>query len=97
MKSIDEAANEHSCRKDNESESYIGFKSGVEFAQQWIKVEEEKPKADDFSVNIEMKLDNNVVLSGYLFADGDWMAYDEDGCGIKIKRKVTSWRPIEFK
>lgn len=96
MKTIEEAAKKYSELFEHKEAHRISFLNGVEFAQRWIPVEEDLPKADDFSVNIEMKLDNNVVLSGYLFADGDFMAYDQDGFGNKITKKVTHWRPIEL-
>jgi hypothetical protein len=108
MKTIEEAAKEfeecngekiwHENENSGQALCIESFKKGVEFAQRWIPVEEELPIANDHSIDIEMKLDNNVKLTGYLFADGDWMKYTEDGRGLIItERHVTHWRPIELK
>lgn len=73
-----------------------GFDAGAAFVQRWIPIKEELPEANDHSIDIEMKLENGVVLTGYRFTDGDWMAYDEDGFGRQVKKKVTHWRPIKY-
>lgn len=83
MKTIDEAANEYSCRKDNEYEAYSGFKSGVEFAQRWIPVEEELPT--DIWI---------VVKNDYRYA-ATRISSDID---MKfVKSNFTHWRTIELK
>ena len=106
MKSIEEAAKEYAKLEyeDLYDEDSLDvditikdFTKGVEFAQKWIPIEEELPFAFDHSIGIEMKLENGVVLSGYRFSDGDWLKFTEDGTGEIIKKKVTHWRPIEYK
>lgn len=99
MKTITEAANDYSCRKDNEYESYVGFKDGVSFAQRWIPIEEELPtlKNHGFSDRVLTKdrLDNfKIERYDYEFNHFNDIRYDSivDGDG-----QVTHWRPIEFK
>lgn len=84
MKTIDEAASDYSCRKDNESESYMGFKSGVEFAQRWIPVNDELPECGtEIIVKNEHRKEVRKIGSIYDIKD--------------ITEFATHWRPIELK
>jgi len=95
MKTIDEAAKEHSRKQpygvwnDNAIES---FKAGVEFAQQWIPVEEELPPI------------NEPITIKYILRNG-FFDYWSGTFHTEIRRlhflethlKFTHWRPIELK
>lgn len=69
----------------------------VEFAQQWISVNDKLPEANDHSDTIEIKLDNGIVMTGYYFCDGDFLWQNEEGVGTVIKKKVTHWRYVYLK
>ena len=62
----------------------------------WIPTEEKLPDyVDDFSLNIEMKLDNGLILTGYKFKNtNEWFHYDYNHVGHLIQgaRFVTHWR-----
>lgn len=92
MKTVEEEAYKY----DEYKKGVHIFKEGVRFSQRWIPIEEELPVADDHSIDIEMKLENGVVLTGYMFTDGDWMKFTEQGTGKIIKKKVTHWRPLNY-
>jgi hypothetical protein len=63
---------------------YKAFEAGVEFAQQWIPIEEEFP---DLGTWIILKNDNTYAAAR-LHGDVD----------VKfIKMNFTHWRPIELK
>lgn len=89
MKTIEEAANDYSCRKDNETDAYCGFKAGATFAQRWIPVEEELPEENE-SVLCKNEL-------GYFVAE---LAKKPNSFRVYSARatyRATHWRPIEFK
>jgi len=114
MKTKEEAAKEY-CKievnegKDNDAlfSSRVGmkqiieraFKSGVEFAEQWISVEDELPEEDqfndDFSSNVLVKSDYLLTeFTGYFsFKTKQWYSYPSHE-NIKA---VTHWRPINRK
>lgn len=102
MKTIDEAASEYSCRKDNEFESYSGFKSGVEFAQRWIPVEENEVPPDDtddifnlthgYSQRVLVKEKGVIYFGFYSKFSASWIVPGRSG-----NIQVTHWRPIELK
>jgi len=62
-----------------------GFEAGVEFAQQWIDVNDEFPNPEDGSVLV--KLSDGRVTTSFILTSGDF-AYNVH---------PTHWRPIELK
>ena len=102
MKTIKEAAKEHGRKVSPQSEwtawnSEISFKSGVEFAQRWIPVEEELPEIGE-KVQVKLLIIGNkttdVDHDRLILKDGKtWMFDVEQMAGIA----VTHWRPIELK
>lgn len=98
MKSIEEAAKEYS---DYEEGEYV-FKSGIEFAQRWITVEEELPfRASDsenrwnnthgFSLPVITK--NDEFMPTYYKIQ----SYNVELKAWQTSEKVTHWRPIELR
>jgi hypothetical protein len=88
MKTIEEAAREliaHAHNGDYTNFVQDAFKKGVEFAQQWISVDEELPKEDGAYL-----VKTTAMYSGYFVAKftlrHKW-----------YQREVTHWRPIELK
>lgn len=91
MKTIHDAATERSIYY--ESNTYCDFKAGVEFAQQWISVEDgdELPAVGE---TVLLKFDNNeehVTTGVYIKSFHGDCAYQESG------EQCTHWRPIERK
>ena len=89
MKTIEEAAKEFSNRCPYgvwRDDAELAFKSGAEFAQRWISVEEEKPKVDGPYL---IKSGNGYVCT-LSYKNGMWstMGYQSD---------IKYWRPIELK
>lgn len=69
------------------------FKNGVEFAQKWIKVEEEFPKHRDV-VLAKVPLINYPLLFAYNEIESKWYQFDE-GDFFESEINPTCWRPIE--
>ena len=94
MKTIDQAAEEYLQKcKENEIDLYMGdeFKAGVEFAQQWISVDDELPDKDNY---------NHIFLCKCYFPeinDLGFMTASWRGKQEWQKKEITHWRPIEFK
>jgi len=101
MKSIEEAAKDFSedIRENSLSgnnigkEQYksgrkIGFKSGVEFAQRWIPVEEELPEENEV---VLYKSNGNVNIGTVGYGRFSYLSKFVAVTGI------THWRPIELK
>lgn len=99
MKTIEEAAYEHSEPKANElshcnmedltildleSNFSASFKAGVEFAQRFIPVEEELPEK---LVQVIVKLENGWHTTTWIMEDGSFA----------FNVKPTHWRHIELK
>ena len=91
MKTIKEASKEHEQQFGFNSEGEINsspaesFKAGVEFAQEWISVDDESPKKGD-----------RVLLKD---KDGEiecWLIYNEYDVAFLMKR-FTHWRYLEIK
>jgi len=104
MKTIDEAAKEFSSSMIWEKETPINripftFKSGVEFAQRWIPIEEELPQ-HRIAVFVKM-IDRNIpILATLNTNDMCWYFYDysdNEWYGFASVKKITHWRPIELK
>ena len=97
MKTIEEAADDYSCRKDNETESYCGFKNGVQFAQRWIPVEEEKP---EYMEELLLKFVNGTHEVGYFLRkkghEDAFYSYIQPNIEFRLEA-VTHWRPIDLK
>ena len=104
MKSIEEAAKERAGLKKNQRiddeekyynghlcEKYFCFKSGVEFAQRWIPVEEELPETNEFyesKICLVKNTYGNVNVARYYSNTKLWYFNSSDFV-------VTHWRPIE--
>jgi len=101
MKTIEEAAEEYALSHGDGNryrDSEIGFVDGIEFAQRWISVQDEKPpvekkkNCENFSINVFLKSDSNDISIGYYsYMSGSFIVRDRD---LKYM-KVISWRPIE--
>lgn len=103
MKTIDEAAKEAGLvNRMAKTNIENAFKSGAEFAQRWIPVDEELPE-----INETVLINNRFDFKGVGCFDGsNWKFYTiehVDGC-LKCKKytlenftKITHWRPIELK
>ena len=95
MKTIEEALNiaYNECK----SNAYFGngFKKGVEFAQQFINIEDEKPEYYE-PVIIELQNGGVIAWRGWSEVYGD--TYTINGTDIYLMAKeVKRWRPINFK
>jgi len=103
MKTIDEAAKEYASNLSSSevfrSQHDKDFKSGVEFAQRWIPVEEELPQ-HRIAVFVKM-IDRNIpILATLNTNDMCWYFYDysdNEWYGFASVKKITHWRPIELK
>jgi hypothetical protein len=71
-------------------QKYDGFKAGVEFAQRWIPVEEEKPE----NMKSVLVMDNGCspIRCIALFLDNEF--YPD----FKVLKheNITHWRPIDY-
>ena len=80
---------------------YQGFKAGVEFAQQWIPVEEEMPQKMQTEpivskvVQVKSKNFKEPFCAFYDHLHNIWIPYPF-GSNSQILR-ITHWRPIELK
>ena len=95
MKTIDEALN--IAYDECKSNAYFGngFKKGVEFAQQFINIEDEKPEYYE-PVIIELQNGGVIAWRGWSETYGD--AYTINGTDIYLMAKeVKRWRPIKLK
>ena len=95
MKTIEEALN--IAYDECKSNAYFGngFKKGVEFAQQFINIEDEKPEYYE-PVIIELQNGGVIAWRGWSEIYGD--TYTINGTDIYLMAKgVKRWRPINFK
>ena len=96
MKTIKDAAKEcefHSIGNQSHFTPEQIFRYGVEFAQKWIKVEEELPKHRDV-VLAKVPLINYPLLFAYNEIESKWYQFDE-GDFFESEINPTCWRPIE--
>lgn len=106
MKTIEEAAKERAGLKKNQRiddeekyynghlcEKYFCFKSGVEFAQRWISIEEELPETNEFCESkkciVKNATYNCVDIARYYSNTNTWYFDSTDFI-------VTHWRPIDI-
>ena len=102
MKTINDAALEYAELKANKlfrrlevSIAEKSFKAGVEFAQQFINIEDEKPEYYE-PVIIELQNGGVIAWRGWSEIYGD--TYTINGTDIYLMAKeVKLWRPINFK
>lgn len=95
MKTIEEALN--IAYDECKSNAYFGngFKKGVEFAQQFINIEDEKPEYYE-PVIIELQNGGVIAWRGWSEIYGD--TYTINGTDIYLMAKeVKRWRHINFK
>ena len=84
MKKIEQALDEAYNNAGSNAYFGNGFRSGVEFAQRWIPVEEELPEK---SKQVIVKLENGWHTCTWLTEDGTFA----------FNVKPTHWRPINLK
>jgi len=97
MRTIDEAAKEYADKPAMDKErmfrstTITDFKAGVEFAQKWISVKEEKP---EYYKPVNVKSGNLETTA--------WRAnnlrdiYTISGTNIVLKETPTHWKPINL-
>lgn len=99
MKTIKEAAMNYCSRTDGykfiSHSPFESFEAGVEFAQQFINIEDEKPEYYE-PVIIELQNGGVIAWRGWSEIYGD--TYTINGTDIYLMAKeVKRWRPINFK
>lgn len=106
MKTIEEAAKElYPLNKPTMFTQFVAgleqsaFKSGVEFAQRWISVEDELPEVKNHGFSDLVLTKNsydNIMLERY---DSESKQFNgiRYGCIKNNDGQVTHWRPIELK
>ena len=100
MKTIKEAEKEfyknNILDDDNKEQLYKStFVVGVEFAQQWISVEDELP---DISENVNVRCKNKNKDGGIWLYDMTFIDEDTNTWNQKVRQNwetITHWRPIE--
>ena len=95
MKTIEEAQDEHSLYKDGDG---FSFRAGVEFAQQWISIEDKLPPLNEY---VLFKYSETELCVGcmniYGFYCSPYIPAENDFASIHLLSEVTHWRPIEIK
>lgn len=87
MKTIEDAAKEVWV-KDLDVTDF--FRSGVEFAQRWIPVEEELPQEDTYVLTLSNRHNGDVYYRVIWFRHGGFFSIEQTS-------NITHWRPIELK
>jgi hypothetical protein len=87
MKTIEEEAKEVWV-KDLDVTDF--FRSGVEFAQRWIPVEEELPTEDTYVLTLSNRHNGDVYYRVIWFRHGSFFSTEQTS-------NITHWRPIELK
>ena len=78
--------------------SSVSFQAGVEFAQQWISVEDELPESGELVLVAIENCFIDVVCARILSGKWNCRLYIPTGHpDFIIEDKVTHWRPIEYK
>jgi Protein of unknown function (DUF551). len=104
MKTVEKAAIEYAAKTDKANAEFVieDFKAGVEFAQQWISVENELPDID-VPVLVKYKWDtrDNVDFAALRRiknkdTQSSWQ-WSSIACRTYFTRTVTHWRYIELK
>lgn len=107
MKTIEEAAKKYSLNEWHSDitpssifeQSEKDFKSGVEFAQRWIPVDEELPEKKDHNFSdlvLTKNSFNNILIERYDFEYNHFNAVRYDAVK-KGDGQVSHWRPIYLK
>ena len=103
MKTVKEAAKEYGRKVSPQSDwtarnAEISFKSGVEFAQRWISIEDKLPPLNEY---VLFKYSETELCVGcmniYGFYCSPYMPAENDFASIHLLSEVTHWRPIEIK
>jgi len=101
MKTILEAAkdyilgNRQGCPSTSESEDTDIFIAGVNFAQQWIPVEDELPKPITSNTNVSRQILIKLKDGGYRVMQYDHVR--EEFFPHYVNETITHWRKIELK
>ena len=104
MKSIEQAAEDYANSleyNDYTIETEAAFKAGVEFAQQWISVDDELPPCSDEDIlikGIDSDGRENMPDIGYMHSSNDNKPSKENFISLSGEIiEVTHWRPINIK
>ena len=77
------------------------FKSGVEFAQRWISVDDELPPCSDEDIlikGIDFEGREDIPDIGYMHSSSNNIPNKENFISLSGEiMEVTHWRPIELK
>ena len=109
MKTINEALDEAYKRSGENAYFGSGFNAGIEFAQQWISIEEELPENKSFITESKNNRNKHLhgikyFLKGYYNDNTELVGYE---CGEYFPGSVcyfflrpnnftvTHWRPVE--
>lgn len=96
MKTIEEAANEYVASKqflDGGASEWVQniFKAGVNFAQEWISIEDELPKREKNSYNILIKAEDKFEVVREI--KNNIFNYEIED--LFLNGGYTHWKPIE--
>jgi len=93
MNTIKEAAEEYALKTDKANSEWVmeDFKAGVEFAQQWISVDEELPEKGS---RVLLKNENGYIEIRTMGVNSISNGKLRNTIG---GHPVTHWRPIEVK
>ena len=99
MKTIEEAAKEYAEKftyPHNKIPNERGFKAGVEWAQEWISVENELPKLYE---KVFVKTTEKYEDDEYYFDYSVATLHDNNRWDVFFgnHKPITHWRPIELK
>ena len=97
MKTIEDKAIEYCSETEENGYKFVlrspfkSFKAGVEFAQQWIKIDDELPNNNEIVITIRKRLNGKTYYHLNSIKDGKW------NIAIPDTSDVTHWRFIDLK
>lgn len=96
MKTIDEAAKEEAAKwgKSTKIAAYMAFEEGVDFAEEWISVEDELPTKEHKAILLMYDNNSENVVSGFVDVING-IAYPH--YRFVDWKNITHWRPINRK
>ena len=74
--------------------SEISFKNGVEFAESWINIEDEKP---EYYLPIIIYTEDGCVIAWRAWSETHGDVYTISGTNIVLKEAPKRWRPLNRK
>ena len=101
MKTIEQAQEDYVNNTFIEPDTYIGeiynaFKSGVEFAQRWIPIEEDLPEIGEMAIT-KMTKDKRTSYGIATRIREEWQINAHWIDHTFSNMTITHWRPIEYK